>query len=207
MQNFINQFMSNNINTYYNPYETTYSASFNQQNQPRNARTYDRSHDEFMNGRYETNQARTNDISQIAGFQYDNIVVMNNSITSSGLQYNLPINNIVNGSITGITVTNNGPYGNGIVYNDIINYPTFTAPSYSIRVEQPKPKILKIVDCPICRTENTIERLIKVVGQEETCAICYDKKVEIVLPDCGHLSMCNECYNQLPDKQNIDFDF
>jgi hypothetical protein len=59
---------------------------------------------------------------------------------------------------------------------------------------------LKIIEikCPICRTLNNIPRnQMKVKGIDVDCSICFDKKVEIYMNNCGHLCICYDCLIQL----------
>lgn len=52
----------------------------------------------------------------------------------------------------------------------------------------------KIVTCPICRKVSTIlHNQQKIFGADNKCCVCWDKNVEVYLPKCGHLCLCNDC--------------
>lgn len=63
-------------------------------------------------------------------------------------------------------------------------------------------KIKKIsVKCPLCQKVNTLlENQMKLFGVNDDCSVCYDNKVEVFLPDCGHACLCIKC----KDKIKID---
>ncbi len=53
----------------------------------------------------------------------------------------------------------------------------------------------KTVNCPICRTLNTIKiQQKKIKGLEEKCCICMDKNVEVFFQECGHVCICHVCF-------------
>lgn len=62
--------------------------------------------------------------------------------------------------------------------------------------------------CPICKTKNTIgHKFQKVYGCDNTCCICLDNKVEIFLPNCGHVCMCLECLKKMDTNKESINDF
>ena len=66
---------------------------------------------------------------------------------------------------------------------------------FSSDIEQ---TLTKNVKCPLCRTQNHISiDQKKVSGIDVKCSICMDHNVQIFLPDCGHICLCEECFNKL----------
>jgi hypothetical protein len=60
-----------------------------------------------------------------------------------------------------------------------------------------------IVICPLCKTENTIaSNQSKIYGVDDLCAICMDNKIDVFLPNCGHLCLCTECKDKLDKNIN-----
>jgi hypothetical protein len=55
----------------------------------------------------------------------------------------------------------------------------------------------KIVKCPICRMDNTITDPLKLFGLNDECVVCCDKNVQIVLPQCKHCCLCQECFDKI----------
>lgn len=57
----------------------------------------------------------------------------------------------------------------------------------------------KTVKCPICRVINKITNgdNIAVYGITETCKICMERSISVLLPTCRHLCLCRECLNEL----------
>jgi len=54
------------------------------------------------------------------------------------------------------------------------------------------------VNCPICRTENTIKNNHKqIYGLSDKCSICLENNVNILFPDCCHCCICNECLEKM----------
>ena len=54
------------------------------------------------------------------------------------------------------------------------------------------------VDCPICKTNNDVNTIDnKIFGLTETCKICMDNDVNILLPICKHACVCDICLVQL----------
>ena len=55
-----------------------------------------------------------------------------------------------------------------------------------------------IVNCPICRTKNYIKSNTELDNQtSDECIICMNNKINILLPNCGHKCICNECMIKL----------
>ena len=54
-----------------------------------------------------------------------------------------------------------------------------------------------IVQCPVCRTENSFDSIKVVFGCEEKCKICLENNVTKFFSDCGHLITCDECFESL----------
>lgn len=62
-----------------------------------------------------------------------------------------------------------------------------------------QPVIIK-AKCPVCRMENTLSITKKIFIASDTqsiCAICILNPMEILFPQCGHISTCAECTKQL----------
>lgn len=54
-----------------------------------------------------------------------------------------------------------------------------------------------IIKCPICRSENTIDKIYPIKGAEDKCSVCYENKVEHFFSVCGHACVCKSCFEQL----------
>jgi hypothetical protein len=55
-------------------------------------------------------------------------------------------------------------------------------------------RIVSIV-CPICREQNRIKGdQKKITGIDNECCICFDKKIAVYFPNCGHVCVCFDCY-------------
>jgi len=51
------------------------------------------------------------------------------------------------------------------------------------------------INCPLCRQLNKIKaNQKKIIGLDNECCICYDNKIEVYFPNCGHVCICNECF-------------
>ena len=55
----------------------------------------------------------------------------------------------------------------------------------------------RIIQCPICRTDNQISSIKTVYGAEEKCKICFDENITKFFGECGHLVACNACFESL----------
>ena len=76
------------------------------------------------------------------------------------------------------TIAHNCEYCNGYNHN------LYNCPNKTINMK-----------CPICRQNNTIKgNQTKIVGLDNECCICMDKKIEIYFPQCGHVCICSECF-------------
>lgn len=65
------------------------------------------------------------------------------------------------------------------------------------------PKRTKKVKCPICREQNEIPIIQKkIYGCENDCIICFENKVDVYFPKCGHISVCNSCCDRLVINNN-----
>jgi hypothetical protein len=53
------------------------------------------------------------------------------------------------------------------------------------------------VDCPICRTTNQKDMIVKAYGLQAKCSICLEDNVEWFFTECGHAVACDECYKKL----------
>jgi hypothetical protein len=49
------------------------------------------------------------------------------------------------------------------------------------------------VKCPVCRADNPVVSTKKILGLTDTCCICMDNNVEILLPSCYHCCICLQC--------------
>ena len=55
-----------------------------------------------------------------------------------------------------------------------------------------------IIDCPICKVENTVNiKDQRLFGITTECNVCYDKEVEIGLPECKHACLCRQCVRKM----------
>lgn len=51
--------------------------------------------------------------------------------------------------------------------------------------------------CPMCKTINFIDKkLKKIYGLLNKCVICLTNNVELLYPQCGHVIICIECFNE-----------
>ena len=55
----------------------------------------------------------------------------------------------------------------------------------------------RVIQCPICRTDNKMSSIKPVYGTEEKCKICFDENVTKFFGECGHLVSCNGCFESL----------
>jgi hypothetical protein len=55
----------------------------------------------------------------------------------------------------------------------------------------------RVIQCPICRTDNLVTSIKPVYGSEEKCKICFDENVTKFFGECGHLVSCNDCFESL----------
>lgn len=56
------------------------------------------------------------------------------------------------------------------------------------------------VQCPLCRKQALVDRVIRGVHAGEappTCCVCVERKSDVCLP-CGHLCLCGSCFRELP---------
>ena len=50
------------------------------------------------------------------------------------------------------------------------------------------------IKCPICRKVNNImEGQPNIYGSNEECKVCLAEKVQLFMPQCGHLCLCDAC--------------
>jgi hypothetical protein len=59
--------------------------------------------------------------------------------------------------------------------------------------------LMKTVLCPLCRVSNKIynDTPINLFGVDTNCSICLANACNIILPDCRHVCLCSNCYQQL----------
>ena len=81
-------------------------------------------------------------------------------------------------------------------YHKTIAHPCNICQDYGHNTDNcPNDNRTKTLNCPICRTLNTIKiKQKKIKGLEETCCICIDNKVEVFLQECGHVCICYDCF-------------
>lgn len=54
------------------------------------------------------------------------------------------------------------------------------------------------VQCPVCKTDNDLNTKTNTIfGLSETCKICMDNTVNILLPVCKHACICDVCVVKL----------
>jgi hypothetical protein len=56
-----------------------------------------------------------------------------------------------------------------------------------------------VIQCPICRTMNTLDEIFDIKGSEDKCPICMDSNVEKFLSKCFHAPCCAECFEKLKE--------
>jgi hypothetical protein len=70
----------------------------------------------------------------------------------------------------------------------------------SIHMLPPSPtdtSIDRVIQCPICRTENPSTSIKMVYGTEDKCKICFEQNITKFFGECGHLVACNDCFESL----------
>lgn len=65
------------------------------------------------------------------------------------------------------------------------------------RLECPDDVKYNNVKCPICNTSNNVPKVRKKAFVDATCCICLDNKASVFFPNCGHICICDMCYNKL----------
>lgn len=56
----------------------------------------------------------------------------------------------------------------------------------------------KTISCPLCRKVSTMTTdPKKILGLSDTCSICLDNNVEILLTGCYHCCICKVCYDAM----------
>ena len=53
------------------------------------------------------------------------------------------------------------------------------------------------VDCPICRTTNQRDKVVKAFGLRDKCSICLEANVDWFFTECGHAVACDDCFRKL----------
>ena len=56
---------------------------------------------------------------------------------------------------------------------------------------------LNIISCPLCRTDNSIDKCLEMKGSDNICTICLEANVEVFFSMCGHSIACKSCFSQL----------
>ena len=51
--------------------------------------------------------------------------------------------------------------------------------------------------CPYCRSENSIDKVLKIKAMEQKCCVCLDNNIEVYSPECEHSVLCNDCFMKL----------
>lgn len=78
-------------------------------------------------------------------------------------------------------------------------------------IVQECPQRIIELDCPICRTHNSIpnsQPKLFGLSDDNKCKVCLENTVNIFLPQCGHACLCSECLEKLdtsviPNTDNI----
>ena len=53
------------------------------------------------------------------------------------------------------------------------------------------------IECPFCRTINTLDEIMEIKGSEHKCIICDDENIEIYFSKCKHSHICKKCCDKL----------
>lgn len=55
------------------------------------------------------------------------------------------------------------------------------------------------IECPMCREKNRVPEKQATVRNDNLgdCAVCFERPVEVFLPQCGHTCLCWTCVRQL----------
>ena len=64
-------------------------------------------------------------------------------------------------------------------------------------LEEDNSLVIINVDCPICRTTNQKDKVVKAFGLQEKCSICLEAKVDWFFTECGHAVSCDDCFRKL----------
>lgn len=52
--------------------------------------------------------------------------------------------------------------------------------------------------CPLCKASNTLPaKFQKMFGCDNECAVCLVNKVNVFLPQCGHICLCTDCLTKM----------
>ena len=54
-----------------------------------------------------------------------------------------------------------------------------------------------LFECPICRTSNSSDKIIRAYGLEDKCKICLEAPVTRFFGECGHAVACEQCFQNL----------
>ena len=50
---------------------------------------------------------------------------------------------------------------------------------------------------PYCRSENSINKALKLKGNEQKCCVCMENTISIYSPECEHSVLCQECFTKI----------
>lgn len=74
-------------------------------------------------------------------------------------------------------------------------------------IHRPNLSLDIILDCPICRQENTIKKDDnKIYGLEEKCKVCFTNNIDIYLSKCGHACLCLDCASNLNKSEEENYE-
>jgi hypothetical protein len=69
--------------------------------------------------------------------------------------------------------------------------------------EDKEEKVICMVLCPICRTDNSIYSPddCKIFGIDQKCVVCTENTLDVLLPECKHACLCRRCFDILARTQ------
>lgn len=57
--------------------------------------------------------------------------------------------------------------------------------------------ISEYFNCPLCRTKDKKDNVLKVKGSETKCKICLEEMATLFFPNCNHICCCDDCFKLL----------
>ena len=84
-----------------------------------------------------------------------------------------------------------GQYGPETDHSNI--YTEFIMNSVEVKEDEIPPTY----QCPYCRSENSVDKAMKLKGNEQICCVCLENNIEIYSPECEHSVLCEECFTKL----------
>lgn len=61
------------------------------------------------------------------------------------------------------------------------------------------------INCPLCKTLNILSLNDKIYGIEDTCKVCLDNSIELLLPNCKHACLCINCTKIMSSPEKYEY--